>query len=123
EFTVSYAPSATVFALCSARRRGAAAGSLVLGLPDDLAPHIRVEAETAAGVLPQSRLFLAEDATEEVLRRLGPSSRFIHIASHGLFRRDNPLFSAIRLGHTHLTLLDLYRLPLAAELVTLSGCS
>ena len=123
EFTVSYAPSATVYALCSARRNGAAAGSLVLGLPDDRAPEIRLEAETVARALPEARLFLAEAATEEVLRRLGPASRYIHIASHGLFRRDNPLFSAIRLGNSHLTLLDLYSLPLSAELVTLSGCS
>ncbi len=123
EFTVSYAPSATVFALCSARRLNGAAGSLVLGLPDAHAPFIRLEAEVAAEILPQSQLFLAGEATEDVLRRLGPSSRFIHIAAHGLFRRDNPLFSAIRLDNSHLTLLDLYRLPLSAELVTLSGCS
>jgi CHAT domain-containing protein/tetratricopeptide (TPR) repeat protein len=123
ECTVSYAPSATVYALCSARPSGAAAGSLVLGLPDERAPQIRLEAETAARALPESRLFLAGEATEEVLRRLGPASRYIHIASHGLFRRDNPLFSAIRLGDSHLTLLDLYSLSLSAELVTLSGCS
>jgi CHAT domain-containing protein len=82
-----------------------------------------VEAKAAAELLPESRLFLGEQATQEVLRRLGPASRFIHIATHGLFRRDNPLFSNIRLGDSHLTLLDLYHLPLSAELVTLSGCS
>ena len=123
EFTISYAPSATVFALCSARRLNASAGSLVFGLPDERAPHIRLEAETAAAVLPQSQCFLDAEATEAVLRRLGPTSRFIHIATHGLFRRDNPLFSSIRLGNSHLTLLDLYSLSLRAELVTLSGCS
>ncbi len=123
EFTVSYAPSATVFALCTGRRPGFGPESLVMGLPDRRAPHIEPEARMAAAVLPQARLFLGEDATEEVLRRIGASSRFIHIASHGLFRRDNPLFSAIRLGGSHLTLLDLYHLPISAELVTLSGCS
>jgi CHAT domain-containing protein len=40
-----------------------------------------------------------------------------------MFRRDNPLFSAIRLGDSRLTLLDMYNLTLSAELVTLSGCS
>jgi CHAT domain-containing protein/tetratricopeptide (TPR) repeat protein len=123
EFTVSYAPSATVFARCHVRPPAFGAQSLVFGLPDQLAPHIASEAQTAAAVLPDARLFLGEDATESVLRRLGPSSRFLHIATHGLFRRDNPLFSAIRLGDSHLTLLDLYNLPLTAELVTLSGCS
>jgi len=121
--SVSYAPSATVFALCNARRPHFRNESLVLGLPDRLAPHIEVEARTAAAELAGAKLFLSGEATRKVLAELGPSCRFIHIAAHGLFRRDNPLFSAIRLGDSHLTLMDLYRLPLSAELVTLSGCS
>jgi CHAT domain-containing protein len=40
-----------------------------------------------------------------------------------LFRRDNPMFSSIRLGDSHTSLFDLYQIPLSAELVTLSGCS
>ena len=122
-FTVSYAPSATVFALCSRRPPASGGDSLVFGLPDERAPHIRVEAETAARLLPDAQLFLGEQATDAVLRRLGPTARVIHIAAHGLFRRDNPLFSAIRLGNGHFTLLDLYGLPLTADLVSLSGCS
>jgi CHAT domain-containing protein len=123
EFTISYAPSGTVFALCSSRARRFGEESLVLGLPDRLAPSIEEEARMASGVLPGARLFVGAEATERVLREHGASSRFVHIAAHGLYRRDNPLFSAIRLGDTRLTLLDFYRLPLSAELVTLSGCS
>ena len=123
EFTISYAPSATVFALCMARGPSYEAKSLVLGLPDEKARHIGLEILAAADALPEAQLFLGEEATWEALRRLGPSSRFIHIAAHGLFRRDNPLFSAIRLFDSRLTLLDLYHLPLSAELVVLSGCS
>jgi CHAT domain-containing protein len=123
QFTISYAPSATVFALCCNRPAASGSQSLVLGLPDHLAPSIEVEAQTAAAALPEARLFLGQEASESVLRRFGPGCRFIHIATHGLFRRDNPLFSAIRLGDSRLTLLDLYQLPLSAELVTLSGCS
>ncbi|MDE3167685.1 MAG: CHAT domain-containing protein, partial [Acidobacteriota bacterium] len=123
-FKVTYTPSATVFALGARPPAGPAAeGSLVFGIPDRLAPHIEQEARAAAALLPSARLFLGEDATGEAFRSHAPASRFIHIATHGLFRRDNPLFSAIRLGDSHLTLLDLYRLPLRADLVTLSGCS
>jgi tetratricopeptide (TPR) repeat protein len=123
EFTVSYAPSATVFALCMGRPARFGKRSLVLAIPDENARYIGLEALTTAAALPEAELFLGDEATEAVLRRVGPSCRFIHIATHGLFRRDNPLFSAIRLGDSHLTLLDLYHLPLSAELVTLSGCS
>ena len=50
-------------------------------------------------------------------------SRLIHIATHGKFRQDNPMFSGIRLGDAYLNLYDLYQLKLDAELVTLSGCA
>jgi CHAT domain-containing protein len=46
----------------------------------------------------------------------------VHIATHGYFRQDNPMFSAIGLGDSQLNLFDLYQLNLPAELVTLSGC-
>src|SRR6185437_12451827 len=46
-----------------------------------------------------------------------------HIATHGTFRQDNPMFSGIRLGDAYLNLYDLYQLQLEADLVTLSGCA
>ena len=66
---------------------------------------------------------MGENATRRVLREQGHGSRFVHIAARGIFRSDNPMFSSIRLGDGHLSLFDLYDLPLSAELVTLSGCS
>src|SRR6185295_15802231 len=62
------------------------------------------------------------DASASVLRTRGEESRFVHIAAHGFFRSDNPMFSGIRLGDSHLTLYDLYNLKLPAELVSLSAC-
>src|SRR5450756_2216936 len=58
----------------------------------------------------------------QVLRERGAQSRFVHIATHGWFRQDNPMFSSISLGDSHLNLFDLYQLNLPCELVTLSGC-
>jgi len=57
------------------------------------------------------------------LRENGASSRTIHIATHGYFRQDNPMFSSIRLGGSYLSLYDLYHLKLPADLVVLSGCA
>jgi CHAT domain len=123
EFTVSYAPSAAVYSACQSAKAAAQGPALVMGIPDRFAPQIDREARAVAGVMPGSRLLLGGEATEANLRALGPDSRLIHISTHGLFRRDNPLFSSIRLGDGHLSLVDLYRIRLSAELVTLSGCS
>jgi CHAT domain-containing protein len=122
EFTISMAPSASVFGLCAGRSPATAQESLVLGIPDPRAPQIRQEAQAVAAILPESRLFLGADATEEVLREHAPRSRIVHIATHGLFRQDNPMFSSIRLGRSELNLYDIYRLRLDSDLVTLSGC-
>ena len=56
------------------------------------------------------------------LRELGRVSKVVHIATHGYFREDNPLFSGVRLGDSFLTVQDIYDLQLPVDLITLSGC-
>jgi len=121
--SISYAPSATVFSLCANRICHAPPRSLLMGLPDERNPAIAEEIECIARLLPEPSIFLGERATENVLFERGGGSRYIHIAAHSQFRRDNPIFSWIRLGDARINVLDLYRLKLDAELVTLSGCS
>ena len=121
--TVSYSPSASIYALCQSRTANTSGASLVLGIPDPQAPAILDEVQALSGILDQSETFVGEDATGSILRSKGPSSRLIHIATHGRFRQDNPMFSAIRLGDAFLSLFDLYQLRLPVELITLSGCS
>lgn len=119
---ISYTPSASVYHLCATKESRHEGRSLVLGVADQRAPHIRDEAEAVADTLPSSRLLLGDEASEEALRSQGHGCRYLHIATHGLFRRDNPMFSAIQLGESRLALFDLYSLHLDAELVVLSGC-
>jgi CHAT domain-containing protein len=122
QVAVSYAPSASVFFLCSAKGKKSGKGALVLGVPDAMAPAIKEEALAVASILPQSRLFLGEKANRENLEKYAHDSRYIHLATHGLFRSDNPIFSGIRLGDSRLSLFDLYQLRLPCDLITLSGC-
>ncbi len=119
---ISYAPSATVFRNCALRHRCPAAYSLVLEVSGDSTPHIPLESEQAERLLPDACVLRGTAATAECLRTLGERARFLHIASHGIFRADHPLFSAIQLGDGWLTLLDVYNLRLNCELATLSGC-
>jgi tetratricopeptide (TPR) repeat protein len=123
DFSISYAPSSTIFAVCQEKTQPAGDGdTLVLAVPDARAPFIEEEGRFVASAMGKARLFMGAEATEEQLRVHGPRSQFIHIATHGYFRQDNPMFSSIRLGNSLLSLFDLYQLQFDAELVTLSGC-
>lgn len=123
QFTVSYAPSASIYALSQSRTANSSGPALIFGVPDEQAPAISEEVRTIRSIIPQSELFVGQQASENILRTKGPSSRLIHIATHGYFRQDNPMFSAIRLGDSFLSLYDLYHLRLPVELITLSGCA
>jgi len=122
-YTVSYAPSATVFALCEQKPASGKQISLVLGIPDDRAPHIIGEVQSVASLLPHTELFVGKQATAQLLREKGPECGLLHIATHGVYRQDNPMFSGIKLGDGYLNLYDLYQMRLGARLVTLSGCA
>jgi len=123
KFAVSYAPSASVYALCREKAANVSGGSLILGIADAQAPLILEEVEALRRILPDAKLFVGEAASEAVLKSHGPASRIVHIATHGYFRQDNPMFSSIRLGDSYLSLYDLYHFKLPAELVVLSGCA
>jgi len=121
--TISYAPSATVFALCQLKTPSDRSASLVMGIPDERAPEILAEVQSVAAILPKAELLLGPQATADNLRKKGSQSALLHIATHGTYRQDNPMFSGIRLGDGYLNLYDLYQMRLSARHVTLSGCA
>jgi len=121
-FMISYAPSASVYAACVARQVNTTGISLLLGVPDQLAPFIADEIESVASAVSSPRRAMGSEATRSLLDREGIHARLIHISTHGVFRRDNPALSAVRLGDGYLNLTDLYELNLPVELITLSGC-
>lgn len=122
-FTISYAPSASVYALCRQRPASPSAASLIVGVPDPRAPMILSEVHSVKAVLRDAELLVGDHATREALAAKGSACRLLHLATHGRFREDRPMFSAIRLGDGYLTLYDLYQLSLPVDLATLSGCS
>jgi CHAT domain-containing protein len=122
-FSLSYAPSASVYRLCCMKRPPSEGKALIMGVPDSRAPFIAEEIDAVAKTFPGARVFLGEEASAERLVAYGSTSPFVHIATHAQFRRDNPMFSSVRLGSGPFSVIDLYQLRLSAELVTLSGCS
>jgi len=121
---ISYCPSGSVYKLCfdKARTPRACGRVLIVGLSDDAAPLIREEVSLVGSLWEQADVLVGEEATLDQLKCHAPGCRLLHLATHGVFRRDNPLFSALKLSDSWLTFYDIFKLNLNAELVTLSAC-
>ncbi len=96
-------------------------------------PSTRQEVEAIAGLYPQAQVYLGREATEERAKSLGPQSRLVHFACHGLLDERFPLNSALALtlpeqqaegqGNGLLQAWEIFEsLRLDADLVTLSAC-
>lgn len=84
-------------------------------------PHAVQEAHSIAALLNGQALVEHEATSTRLLNGL-QGCRVLHVAAHGEFRPDNPLFSGIALDDGWLTTLDIFNLRLRASLVTLSAC-
>lgn len=116
------APSASVLQLCCKADYTASGPALLLGTTDPSIPHVLDEVKDISLILEDPRCFVGSEATREPLLAYGQQSSIVHIASHAFFRKDNPLFSAIRLADGWLNVNDIYELDIKPALVTLSGC-
>lgn len=121
-FCLSYAPSASIYVHCHRVSIANRKRSLVLGIEDPRLCFVREEVQAVAAEVPTPEVLLGAEATAQALRDKGRYSSVIHIATHGYFRQDSPMFSAIRLADSYVTLYDLYHMNLPADLLTLSGC-
>jgi CHAT domain-containing protein len=121
-FEISYAPSTTVFLLCRNRQPHPSYRTLVLGVPDPSIPAVREEVMAVARYAPEAEVFLDDQATLDILRVQAAAGANLHLACHGVFRADNPMFSAIRMHDGWLTAAQALQLNLDGALVTLSGC-
>jgi CHAT domain-containing protein/tetratricopeptide (TPR) repeat protein len=121
---ISCCPSASVYKLCweKAQKKRGDGQVLVLGVPDEMTPYIHNEVAAVQSLWPEAQVFVGEQATLERLKQTAPQCRLLHLASHGVFRRDNPMFSALKLSDAWLNFYDIFNLNLNAELVTLSAC-
>jgi tetratricopeptide (TPR) repeat protein len=129
---VSVAPSAATWlrARRTTERAGFGAGAVVLvrgpGLASQGAEVPRLTADytatpgTAAGVAP----VVLGGGTATVARVLDAidGAGLAHIAAHGTFRADSPLFSSLRLDDGPLTVYDLERLRRGPRWLVLPSC-
>ncbi len=121
-FEISYAPSATVFTLAQRHTISSTGAALVVGVAEPGIPAVEAELSAVAQELANATVLLNEEATHDALFALMRDRRVLHLACHGLFRTDNPLFSALKLFDSWLTGIDIAQLDLTGALVVLSAC-
>lgn len=117
---VSVAPSAESW-LAAAGRPGPATGHTVLVAGPDL-PHAAAEAKRLAGAVNLAELLVGQSARVEPVLSALDGARLAHVAAHGVFRSDNPMFSHLRMVDGPLTVYDLERLARPPRTVVLSAC-
>ena len=119
---VTCGASASVLKICREKKIQKTEQDLILAVADEMTPHINEEVEALRALLPKGLFFVGRAARADKLRRYGPTAGKLHIAAHGIFRADNPMFSSLKLGDSWLNLFDIFNLQLGAELTVLSAC-
>lgn len=84
--------------------------------------HAEAEISSLAALYPEANALRRERATAEAVARSWDGARLAHLAAHGRFRRDNPLFSSVDLADGPLTVYDLESLGRAPRVLILSAC-
>src|SRR5207248_10783063 len=95
---------------------------ILVGVRDDQAPQVEEEVLAIARMMPEATVMLNQDATRERFSAIASRASFIHIATHAIFRQDNPMFSGFKLHDGWVTSFDLFSMTCQTNLVTLSGC-
>lgn len=121
-YEISYAPSATVLALCYQRPSRRTEEVLVMGVSEPGIPAVAAEMRAITHYLRSAAVFHNEQATAQTLSDRAGTSSILHLACHGLFRADNPMFSALKLHDRWFTATEMARLDLHGALVVLSAC-
>ena len=121
-FEISYAPSASVLKYCLEKSDISHNSPLLVGVADENALHVHEELTKISRIFPAARVFQDEAATRAAFVENSKASSFIHIATHAIFRQDNPMFSSFKLADGYFTAVDLFSLCCPTNLVTLSGC-
>jgi CHAT domain-containing protein len=84
--------------------------------------HTAAEVRELAASTPEAILLQGKAATAAAALKAIDGATLVHIACHGRFRSDSPLFSSLELADGPLTALDLQRLRRPPDLLVLSVC-
>jgi len=85
-------------------------------------PGAEAEVQALARLYGDAEVLAGANATAAEVLAAFERSDIVHLAAHGSFRADSPLFSSVLLADGPLTVYDLERLYAAPDLVVLSAC-
>jgi CHAT domain-containing protein len=121
---VSVAPSASTWLGARKSLSRFDSGGVVLVYGPGLAYAADEVAQLAGVYASDCDVSVLGGGTANVARVLAAidSARLVHVAAHGIFRADSPLFSALRVDDGLLTAYDLERLGRAPRRMVLSSC-
>ena len=96
--------------------------ALLMGIATPELPHVAEELQGIDGIVSNATVLQGEAATLAAFRAHAPHCRLLHLATHALYREDNPLFSGLQCADGWLLARDLYGMKLHCELAVLSAC-
>jgi CHAT domain-containing protein len=95
---------------------------LAVGVGDPSIPQVDEEVRRVRRSFRRGRVLRGSQATRERFLREARDADVVHVATHAVFREDDPYFSSLRLADGWMSLYDLYGMRLSGSLVCLSAC-
>ncbi|MFN9502269.1 MAG: CHAT domain-containing protein, partial [Chryseotalea sp.] len=131
--TITYAPSATIFMAKRKSQLELANKMLAMAIGDETfdtyqgLPGTVVEVQNIARYFNPTQVKIGVLSTETTLKSYDASFDLIHLATHGVLNKINPLQSFIvlksdSLNDGHLTVSEILDLKIQSKLTTLSAC-
>ena len=119
---IIFSPSAAVWYYLHKRSKRKPRNALLIGFADEQIPLVEKEIETLRTIFPKAKIFTGERATFAAFTQNAGKFGVLHLACHGQFRAENPMFSSLHLADGWITVRDICSQKINAELVTLSAC-
>lgn len=119
---ICYAPSATVWCFLQKKRDRKIKNALLIGFADERIPLVNNEIKELKKIFDAAKTFTGKDAKFSAFTENAADFDLLHLACHGQFRPENPMFSSLHLADGWITVRDIVSQKLNAELVTLSAC-
>jgi len=128
-YVIEYVPSASVWlGLRNRPARTPGGGALAMAPRPAALPGSQAEVAAVRRAYGEQALVLVgAPATERAFRTLAPQREIVHLATHGVLNKHNPLFSFVQLGagggeDGRLEVQEVYGLSLQTRLLVLSAC-